>query len=86
VEYFRVKQVSDVHESKLGWMASIDVDIKLHSKLVDAPFAEGNAHYTSSLRISPFVAHAGYGLSPAVSGNYVGLTISYAGMLRWLNY
>jgi len=71
------------HENSLGWMASVDVDIKLHGKLVDSPVGDNQAHYTSVLRISPFVTYAKYShLNPAVKGACIGATVTYAGFLR----
>ena len=81
-----IDAVARVHENTVGWMASVDIDIKLHSKLVDYPFgADRQAHYTSMVRISPFVTHAKFNnFSPSVKGCCVGLTVSYAGMLRFI--
>ena len=75
------------HESSLGWMASVDIDIRLHGKLVDYPFGDDRqAHYSSSLRITPFVTHAKYSnFTPPVKGCCVGLTVSYAGLLHALS-
>lgn len=73
------------HENSLGWMASIDIDIRLHGKLVDNPFGDNQAHYTSAVRITPFVAYASYShLNPAVKGVSAGITLTYAGLLRLL--
>ena len=81
-----IDDVTGAHENSLGWMASVDIDIKLHGKLVDFPVSDdGQAHYTSSLRISPFVTHAKFSdFNPSVKGCCVGLTVSYAGLLRVL--
>ena len=81
VERPMIEDVTGTHVNTIRWMASVDVDIKLHGKLVD--FGNGQAHYTSSLRISPFVAYAKFRkLNPSVKGCCVGLTVSYAGFLR----
>lgn len=78
----QIDNVTDVHENSTGFTASVDVDIMLGGKFVDVG---GNSHYTSSLRITPFITHAGYGnLSPAIKGNWVGLTVSYAGLFHLL--
>lgn len=77
-----IADVTDVHENSTGWMASVDIDIRLKGKYVN----DGSAHYTSRLRLTPFVMHAGYSnLSPAVKGNWLGLTVSYAGLFRFIN-
>jgi hypothetical protein len=81
-----IDDVTDTHESSLGWMASVDIDFKLHGKVVDFPFGEDRqGHYTSSLRITPFVTHTKYSnLNPSVKGCCVGLTVSYAGLFHAL--
>lgn len=78
----QIDNVTDVHENSTGWTASVDVDILLGGKFVDMG---GNSHYTSSVRITPFITHASYSnLSPAVKGNWIGVTVSYAGLSRLL--
>ena len=78
-----IEKVTGTHESSLSWMASVDIDIKLHGKLVDNPAGDDLAHYTSSLRISPFVTYASYShLNPQVKGTCIGATVTYAGLLR----
>ena len=82
VERPQIDNVTDVHENSTGWTASVDVDILLGGKFVDMG---GNSHYTSSVRITPFITHASYSnLSPAVKGNWIGVTVSYAGLSRLL--
>ena len=81
-----IEDVTGTHENSFGWTASVDVDIKLHGTLVDFPAGpDRQAHYTSSLRLSPFVTYAKLSnLNPSVKGCCVGLTLSYAGFLRTL--
>lgn len=82
-----IAKVNGTHENSLGWMASVDFDIRLKGKIIDAPIGDGNAHYTSSLRITPFVASASYGnLNPSARGACLGIAVTYAGFLRMLNY
>ena len=82
-----IEKVIGTHENSVGWMAGVDFDIRLKGKIIDAPFGDGNAHYTSSLRITPFAAGASYGnLNPSVKGACFGVTVCYAGFLRMLNY
>ena len=79
----QIDNVTDVHENATGFIASVDFDIVLGGKFVDLG---GNSHYTSSLRITPFFTHAGYGnLSPAIKGNWIGVTVNYAGLSRLLS-
>ena len=86
-EHPTIDNVTGTHESSFGWMASVDIDIRLHGKVVDYPFGEDRqGHYTSSLRISPFVTHAKFNnLNPSVKGCCVGVTVSYAGLLHALS-
>lgn len=79
-----IDNVTGSHVNNLGWIVSVDIDVKLHSKLVDFPSSDDRqGHYTSSVRISPFVTHAKYGsFYPQASGCCLGLTVSYAGLLR----
>ena len=83
IERPQIDNVTDVHENSTGWTASVDVDILLGGKFVDLG---GKSHYTSSVRITPFITHAGYSnLSPSVNGNWIGMTVSYAGLSRLLS-
>ena len=78
-----IDNVKATHESSFGWIASVDIDIKLHGKLVDNPFGDNQSHYTSSVRISPFATYAKYsGFNPAAKGACFGVTLTYAGFLR----
>ena len=78
-----IDNVTGTHESSFGWLASVDVDVKLHGKLVDSPIGDNQAHYTSMVRINPFVTHAKYdALNPSVKGLCFGATVTYAGLLR----
>jgi len=78
-----IDDVKGTHESSFGWMASVDIDIRLHGKITDAPWGDGQAHYTSSLRVSPFVTYSKYGnLVPSVKGAVIGATVTYAGFMR----
>ena len=87
IERPKIDDVTGTHQNNLSWVASVDFDIKLHGKLVDYPAGDGNqAHYTSSVRISPFVTHAKFSdFNPSVKGCCVGVTLSYAGLLRALS-
>ena len=86
IERPSIEDVTATDEKNFSWTASVDFDIKLHGKLVDYPLGDGSqAHYTSSLRITPFVTHAKFSnFNPSVKGYCVGATVSYAGLLRHL--
>jgi len=79
-----IDNVTGTSQSSVGWMASVDIDIRLHGKVVDHPLSSsGQGHYASSLRISPFVTHVKCSdLVPPVKGCCVGLTVSYAGLFH----
>ena len=79
-----IDNVTGTHENNIGWIVSVDIDIKLHGKLVDFPSSDDRqGHYTSALRITPFVTHAKCNhFYPQVSGCCLGVTVSYAGLLR----
>lgn len=79
-----INDVTASHEKNFSWTASVDFDIRLHGKLVDYPLGDGGqAHYTSSLRITPFITNAKFNdFNPSVKGCCVGVTASYAGLLR----
>jgi hypothetical protein len=87
IERPKIDDVTGTHQNNFSWVASVDFDIKLHGKLVDYPAGDGNqAHYTSSVRISPFVTHAKFSdFNASVKGCCVGVIISYAGLLRALS-
>ncbi|MBQ9555982.1 MAG: hypothetical protein IJV05_07140 [Muribaculaceae bacterium] len=80
-----IDNVTATGKSSVGWMASVDIDIRLHGKLVDSPLGgdDQQGHYTSSVRISPFVTHARCsGFIPEARGVCIGATVTYAGFLR----
>ena len=86
IERPTIDDVTGTHETCFDWTASVDFDIKLHGKLVDYSIGDDHqAHYTSSVRITPFVSHAKVNsFTPQVKGCCVGLTVSYAGLFRAL--
>ena len=87
VERPSIAEVIGTHEKFFSWTASMDIDIKLNGKLVDYPTGDDSqAHYTSLVRISPFVTHAKFNhFNPSVKGCCIGITLSYAGLLRALS-
>ena len=76
-----IYDVTNAHESSTGWMASVDIDIVLHQK---RSYHEGYWHTTSSsLRLTPFITHYTYAdFKPSFKGNFIGLTVSYFGILE----
>lgn len=81
IERPMIEDVTGKHSNCFGWTVDVDVDIKLHGKLVGFPSQENRqSRYTSSLRISPFVNF----LNRSSKGCSVGITFCYAGMLHSL--
>ena len=79
-----IDNVTDVHKNNFSWVASVDIDIKLHIKPLDSPLGiERSSDYVSWLRISPFVTHAKFrDFNPSVTGCCLGFTVSYAGIFH----
>lgn len=76
-----IDKETDVHESSTGWIASVDIDIELHKKRHYNN--EGYWHTSSSsVRLTPFITHYTYSdFTPSFKGNFIGLTVSYFGIL-----
>lgn len=79
-DVFAVINATDVALGSWSWRAQADIDIKLHGQFVD------KTRYTSSLRISPWVAGLRFhgGLPQAYRGTCLGLTVAYAGLFTTL--
>ena len=81
--------VEDRNLHSFNVIASVDFDINLGSRMSNTSLTGyGNRErWTSSLRITPWVAAARYTqCSPTVSGMHVGISISYLGLYRLLNF
>ena len=87
-DQFQVTGVDKAHFSHTSWIASIDFDIRLHTTITDKPFlGNGSKRFTSSIRITPFVAWLKHSKSvPSTRGCLVGATISYLGLLQSLGF
>ena len=85
-DVFQAKNTSHATMSNLGWMASVAVELRLHDRYIaDAPLLGGQARYTSCLRLTPWVAQAAFSKCvPATKGWFVGINLTYAGMLSGL--
>ena len=83
LDVFQAINTTHATLSNVGWMASIDFDIRLHDRYVNsAPLMGGQGRYTSSLRITPWVARASFSKSvPSVRGCFVGVNVCYLGLL-----
>lgn len=83
-----VTSTNKVSVNHFNWTASVDFDIKVHRHVSDTPFflTGRREEFTSTIRISPFVARAKYGTTvPAIDGYLVGVSVSYLGLARALN-
>lgn len=79
---------STSHLRSYNWMASVDFDFKFHTtKASNMPIITSGRRqsFTSSVRITPFVARASYHSVPAVKGYQVGFSVSYCGLARSLH-
>lgn len=87
-DQFRVTGVDKAHFTHVSWIASIDFDIRLHTTITDKPFlGNGSKRFTSSIRITPFVAGLKHNKSvPSTKGCLVGATVSYLGLLQSLGF
>lgn len=88
LDVFQVTNTSSTSLSHVGWIVSLDFDIKLHERYTSGAFLGmgDQARYTSSLRLTPWVAHASYDrCTPAVKGCLIGLNVTYAGLLQAIN-
>ena len=68
-----------------SFIASVDFDINLNSRVTNTSLtgATHRERWTSSLRITPWVAHSKFNkCDPAVSGVHLGINISYLGLAR----
>ena len=83
LDVFQAVNTSTVTLSNVGWIASVDVDVRLHSKYVSTSLMPGDqARFTSAVRITPWVATGAFSTAvPKAKGWYVGLNVSYAGLL-----
>lgn len=72
-----------------NWMASVDIDFKLHSHLTGQPLMGGNNHesFTSWVRVTPWVSRSVFNkCDPAVKGYNFGITVCYLGLGRITSY
>ena len=87
-DQFQVTGVDKARFSNTSWIASIDFDIRLHTTITDKPFlGNGSKRFTSSIRITPFVAGLKHSKSvPSTKGCLVGATVNYLGLLQSLGF
>ena len=83
-----VRTITGVEKRNLNnfsFIASIDFDINLSSRVTNTSLtgATHRERWTSSLRITPWVAHSKFNkCDPSVSGVHLGINVSYLGLAR----
>lgn len=84
-ELAKVKSTENANMKDVSWIAGIDFDVKIHKYVTSTPFflTGQREQFTSSIRITPYVAYAKYKVVGA-SGYHIGFTVSYAGIARSL--
>ena len=86
-EIKRIKNTESVDISNFNWYACIDFDYNFHRFVTTHSrfFPGKREQYTSTLRISPFIAHARYNKTdPSLKGCQIGFTVAYVGIGRTL--
>ena len=85
-----VRSITSVEKRNLhhfSFIASVDFDINFNSGVTNTSLtgASHRERWTSSLRITPWVAHSKFNkCDPTVSGMHVGINVSYLGLARLL--
>ena len=83
-----VRTITGVEKRNLhnfSFIASIDFDINFSSRVTNTSLtgATHRERWTSSLRITPWVAHSKFNkCDPSVSGVHLGINVSYLGLAR----
>lgn len=88
-DVFKVTDRHDVSSSNVSWMASVDVDIKLHERTTTEPFFLNHRYSRLStyLRVTPWVAGGKLKKTvPSVSGMYAGVTVRVTGFMQSLGF
>ncbi|MBR1881988.1 MAG: hypothetical protein IJ808_03065 [Muribaculaceae bacterium] len=82
-DQFQVKDKHNATLSHVGWMASVDFDIRLRDSYTDVLGPQQRLR--QSLRITPWIGQASYDKCyPHAKGYHLGLSVAYSGMLSWL--
>lgn len=87
-DQFKIENSRHVSQGYWSWIASVDFDYRLSTKITDTPFlGNGTKRFTSSIRFTPFVSYTKHGATiPATKGLLVGATIGYLGLLQSLGF
>ena len=82
-EYFKVTDTHNTSQGRISWIASVDLDIRLHDAYTDVLGTQQRLR--SSLRITPWVTHISHkSVVPSVSGLQLGVNVVYSGLLSSL--
>lgn len=80
IDYFKVTDTHNTKQQRLSWIASLDVDIRLHDAYTDVLGRQQRLR--SSLRVTPWVTRIRHkSTQPSVSGMQVGVNVVYSGLL-----
>lgn len=82
----KVTSTQSAKVKDVSWIAGIDFDIKIHKYVTSTPFflTGQREQYTSSIRITPYMAHTKFNDLGGAKGYHMGVTVSYAGIARAL--
>ncbi len=87
--YFLIQSSHDVSLGNTSWMASIDVDYRLGSRITKEPFFlnQRYSRLSTYVRVTPWVAGGNYkSVNPAVKGLYTGVTVRLTGFMQSLGF
>ncbi len=83
LDYYSITDNYNTTQGRLSWIASIDVDIRLHDAYTDLMGPQQRLR--SSLRITPWVTHISHNaVVPSVKGMQLGISVAYSGLLSSL--
>lgn len=88
-EFFKVNEQHDIAMGNVSWMASVDVDVKLHERVTTEPFFlnQRYSRLSTHLRISPWIAGGRLkDTAPSKKGVYAGITLRLTGFMQSLGF
>lgn len=88
-DIFKITDRHDVASGNVSWMASVDVDIKLHERVTTEPFFlnQRYSRLSTYVRVTPWVAGGKLKKTvPSVSGMYAGVTVRLTGFMQSLGF
>lgn len=82
-DYYSITDNYGTTLGRFSWIASLDVDIRLHDAYTDLMGPQQRLR--SSLRITPWVTHIRHkSVEPSVKGLQLGISVAYSGLLSSL--